>query len=164
MPARDEELLQSERDIRAKLAGHDFDFESMQAIANIYRAAAAVRRHAERDVLAESGLSWGGFTILWVLWVWGPMETGQLAIECDLAKGTLTGMLSTLEKQQLVTRTRVASDRRRMLVDLTDAGTHTIADLFPRFNRFEAAMADGLSVADKRRLAAALRHVTRNAG
>src|SRR5690606_15242350 len=48
----DQDLLEAERDIRAKLGTRDFDFESMQAIANIYRAAAAVRRRAEREVLA----------------------------------------------------------------------------------------------------------------
>lgn len=158
----DQDLLEAERDIRAKLGDRDFDFESMQAIANIYRAAAAVRRRAEREVLADAGLSWGGFTILWVLWVWGEMETGQLAVECDLAKGTLTGMLTTLEKQDLVTRTRVEADRRRMMVALTRRGTTTISKLFTKFNGFEAEMTHGLTSQQKLELASLLRAVTRN--
>ena len=92
-------LLDAERDVQARLGERPLDFASLDAISNIYRAAGSVRRHAEREVLAEYGLSFGGFTILWVLWVWGEMETAQLAEECSLAKGTLTGMLSTLEKQ-----------------------------------------------------------------
>ena len=98
-PPPSERLLDAEVDIQARLGDEPLDFDSMQAISNIYRAAAAVRRRAEREVLAEAGLSWGGFTILWVLWVWGEMEAAQLASECDLAKGTLTGMVTTLEKQ-----------------------------------------------------------------
>jgi DNA-binding MarR family transcriptional regulator len=135
----------------------------MQAISNIYRAAAAVRRRAERTVLAEQNLSWGGFTALWVLWVWGEMETAQLAGECDLAKGTLTGLLGTLERQDLVRRDRVESDRRRVMVSLTDVGLATIEDVFPRFNQFETEMAGGLSGPDKDELARLLRGVINNA-
>lgn len=159
----EEEILDAERDVRKRLGGRPLDFASLDAISNIYRAAAAVRRRAEREVLADHGLSWGGFTILWVLWVWGEMETASLANECGLAKGTLTGMLTTLGKQGLVERNQVASDKRRVTVALTDAGSDTIADLFPRFNRYETAMSDGLSDDEKRELARLLRIVINNA-
>lgn len=132
-------------------------------MSNIYRAAAGVRRRAERDVLAGYKLTWGGFTILWVLWVWGEMETARLAEECDLSKGTLTGMLSTLEKRDLVVRHPVASDRRRVLVQLTAEGQATIAELFPKFNSYEGQMSAGLSGAEKHELARLLRIVINNA-
>jgi DNA-binding MarR family transcriptional regulator len=160
----DRELLDAERDIQAVLGNRPLDFASMRAISNIYRAAAAVRRRAERDLLAGVGLSWGGFTILWVLWVWGAMETARLATECDLAKGTLTGMLTTLEKQGRIERTRLESDRRRVRVELTPRGLVTIEELFPRFNDFEAKMTVGLTDGQKAALAALLRTVTANAG
>jgi len=91
------------------------------------------------------------------------METARLAEECSLSKGTLTGMLTTLEKQQLVERERVAADRRRMLVRLTDRGTAVIDRLFPQFNSFEGDMTAGLSNAEKRELARLLRKVITNA-
>lgn len=155
--------LEAERDVRDRLGGRPLDFESLHAISNIYRAAAAVRRRAEREVLAQYGLSWGGFTILWVLWVWGEMETARLAGECGLAKGTLTGMLTTLGKQGLVERTQVAADKRRVLVALTDEGTATIDEVFPRFNSYETAMASGLSADEKQELARLLSIVITNA-
>ena len=166
MPSDDfhnDRLLDAEVDIQARLGDQPLDFDSMQAISNIYRAAAAVRRRAEREVLAEAGLSWGGFTILWVLWVWGQMEAARLASECDLAKGTLTGMVSTLEKQGRVERTRMQSDRRRVTVALTATGLKTIEQLFPLFNDFEGKMSEGLSIAEKHELARLLRLVTTNA-
>lgn len=156
-------LLDAERDIRARLDDHPLDFDSHQAISNIYRAATAVRRRAERDVLAEHNLSWGGFKILWVLWVWDEMETARLASECDIAKGTLTGMVSTLEKQGLVERARVEADRRRVTVALTAPGLRLIERLFPEFNDYEAKMSTGLSAAEKNELARLLRAVTLNA-
>lgn len=166
----DDTLLSAERNIRALFEarqpgdmGDGIDVPSFHAISNIYRAAAAVRRRAEREVLSSHGLTWGGFTALWVLWVWGPMETARLAAECDLAKGTLTGLLTTLEKRSLVTRERLEVDRRRVIVTLTDRGTDTIAEVFPRFNAFEGAMSAGLSDDEKRALAALLRVVITNA-
>ena len=157
-------LLDAERDVQKRLGDEAFDFRSLDAIANIYRAAAAIRRRAEGDVLAPYGLSFGSFTILWVLWIWDDMETAQLAQECNLAKGTLTGMLNTLEKRGLVERHRMESDMRRMMVCLTAEGTKTIAEVFPKFNAFEGQMSAGLSNPEKEQLAGLLRCVTRNAG
>ncbi len=156
-------LLDAERQVKARLGGKPLDFASLDAISNIYRAAAAVRRRAEADVLADYNVSFGGFTILWVLWVWGEMETAQLAEECALAKGTLTGMLTTLEKQELVKRTKVPADKRRVTVALTESGTDTISELFPKFNAFESSMTAGLDVAEMQTLAELLRTVTTNA-
>lgn len=160
---RPEWLLDTERDVLDRLDGRPLDFASMHAISNIYRAAAAVRRRAEREVLAEYGLTWGGFTILWVLWVWGEMETAKLASECGLAKGTLTGMLTTLGKRDLVERNQVESDKRRVLVALTDAGTDTIDELFPKFNAYETTMTDGLTADERTQLARLLSIVISNA-
>lgn len=158
-----EEILDAEKLVQERLGDYPLDFASLEAISNIYRAAAAVSRRAERTVLAEYRLSWGGFTILWVLWVWGEMETAQLAKECGIAKGTLTGMLTTLENRQLVQRSRATDDKRRMLVELTEDGTEMIAELFPRFNTYEAQMSNGLTAKEKHDLASSLRTVITNA-
>lgn len=155
----EERLLDAERVIQERLGDQPVDFDSLHAVSNIYRAATAVRRRAERELLAPLGLSWGGFTIVWVLWVWGEMETAQLAAECDLAKGTLTGMVSTLEKQRLVERTRMERDRRRVTVALTDEGRVMIEELHPRFHQFEIQMVNDLSVEERRNLSQYLRLV-----
>lgn len=159
---RDNGFLAAEHDVRERLAGLDLDFDSNMAISNIYRAAAAVRGRAERDVLASNHLSWGGLTILWVLWVWGDMATSRLADECGLAKGTLTGMLTTLEKRDLVARHRLAEDKRKVMVRLTELGEQTISELFPTFNGFETEMVAGLSAAELQELARLLRIVILN--
>ncbi len=157
-------MLDAERRISDRLGDRQLDFDSMLAISNIYRAATAVRRGAERGVLADFGLTWGGFTTLWVLWVWGPMQSAELALECDLSKGTLTGVVSTLERRGLVMRERMASDRRRVTVSLTPEGLDTIEKLYPRFNRYEGQRVADLSAAEKRQLAQLLRRVIRSEG
>ena len=160
----DPRLLDAERLIQERLGDRRLDFDSMLAVSNIYRAATAVRRRAEKEVLSEFGLSWGGFTTLWVLWVWGEMQTADLADECDLSKGTLTGVVKTLERRGFVRRARVASDRRRVTVALTDAGLDTIERLFPQFNLYEGEMVRELSTAQKQELAELLRQVIVTAG
>lgn len=159
----DDVVLEAERDIRSKLGDHALDFEAMLAVSNIYRAANAVRNRMEREVLAPAGLSWGGFTILFVLWVWGDRETGQLADDCGLAKGTLSGMLATLEKAGLVGRSRHAGDGRRVVVTLFEKGHDTIESVFPEFNRYEAKFTADLDDEERVELARLLRRVTATA-
>ncbi len=158
-----EELLEAERVIRSRLDGRPFDFEAMLAVSNIYRAANAVRNRMERDVLGPEGLSWGGFTILFVLWVWGDRETNELADDCGLAKGTLSGMLSTLEKARLVERSRHPDDGRRVVVSLLDDGRKSIERVFPEFNKHEAMFTDRLDDAEVHEMARLLRIVTATA-
>jgi DNA-binding MarR family transcriptional regulator len=159
----DEVVLAAERDIRATLGDRPLDFDAMLAVSNIYRAATAVRNRMEREVLGPAGLSWGGFTILFVLWVWGDRKTGQLAAECGLAKGTLSGMLSTLERSRLVERVRQTDDGRQVVVRLLEPGREKMDKLFPIFNQHETKLTSGLDTEGRRELARLLRLVTATA-
>ena len=69
-----QDLVQAERDIRARAGDSELDFAAMAAISNIYRAANAIRNHMEQKVLAEDDLSWAAFTVLFVLWIWGDQQ------------------------------------------------------------------------------------------
>ena len=158
-----ESLLEAEREIQSRLGDHPFDFRALLAVSNIYRAANAVRRSMERDVLSPAGLSWGGFTILFVLWVWGERETGQLAEDCGVAKGTLTGMLSTLERAGFVQRRGHRADGRKVVVRLREQGEDLIEEVFPIFNEHEARLTARLEDGEREELARLLRVVTATA-
>lgn len=158
-----EVVLEAERDIRSTLDGRPLDFEALLAVSNIYRAANAVRNRMEKEVLGPAGLSWGGFTILFVLWVWGDRETGELAADAGLAKGTLSGMLATLEKAGLIVRGRHPDDGRKVVVSLTEVGETRIEEVFPVFNGYEASFTSGLSADETHELARLLRIVTATA-
>lgn len=155
-------MLRAERDIRRRLGHLPLDFAALQAVSSIYRAATAVRNRIEREVLGDVGLTWGGFTILFVLWVWGPMQAHALADECGLAKGTLTGMVGTLEKRVLVERGRL-DDRRRVEVALTEKGRALIEEVFPAFNKVESEAVAVLDDEEIRELSRLLRKVTQSA-
>jgi MarR family transcriptional regulator, organic hydroperoxide resistance regulator len=159
------ELLRVEEDVAGRFrdAGieHDVDLTSTAAVANVFRVASAARIHLERSVLAAAELSFTAFTVLWVLWVWGETEFRDLARETGVTKGTLTGVLSTLEGRDLVARRRHVRDRRLVLVSCTPMGEELMIELFPRFNDGESRLVSGLTPADTRRLAQLLRQVLR---
>jgi MarR family transcriptional regulator, organic hydroperoxide resistance regulator len=166
LPPRLDDLIDAERDIVARLASLDVevDFGALSLVSNLYRAASAIRRHMEQQVLAPERLSWTAFVTLWVLWIWGEMETRHLAAEANVTKGTLTGVLDTLERRGLVQRRRHDDDRRLVSAALTDEGVAVIARVYPRFNGEESRIAGWLSVDQRREVAGGLRLVVRELG
>jgi MarR family transcriptional regulator, organic hydroperoxide resistance regulator len=68
---------------------------------------------------------------------------GQIAEIAQLSPGGVTGMLDDLERDGIVTRVRSASDRRRVLVTLTDDGRVLLGKKRRQWRkRWETAMAD----------------------
>jgi MarR family transcriptional regulator, organic hydroperoxide resistance regulator len=165
-PPRLDDLIDAERDIVDRLASLDVDvdFEALSLVSNVYRAASAIRRHMEQQVLAPERLSWTAFVTLWVLWIWGEMETRHLAAEANITKGTLTGVLDTLEKRELVQRRRHEDDRRLVSASLTAEGEAVIARVYPRFNGEESRIAGWLSGEQRQEVASGLRRVVRELG
>jgi MarR family transcriptional regulator, organic hydroperoxide resistance regulator len=158
--ARD--LVQAERDIRERIGDQHLDFAAMAAVSNIYRAANVVRNHMERKVLADEDLSWAAFTVLFVLWIWGEQQTRHLAVEAGVTKGTLTGVLKTLEKRGLTKRQAHDEDGRLVLVSLEPKGEAVIERLFPAFNASETQVSSALSDREKSQLAGLLRKIVRS--
>jgi len=158
-----QDLVQAERDIRARVGDAELDFAAMAAVSNIYRAANAIRNHMEQQVLAEEDLSWAAFTVLFVLWIWGDQQTRHLAEEAGVTKGTLTGVLKTLEKRGLARRRAHGGDGRLVLVSLEPKGLAVIERLFPAFNEGEARVSSGLTEDEKNQLASLLRKIIRSA-
>ena len=152
-------MTRAERDIRDRLRDHELDFTAMSAVSNIYRSGSAVRNFMERTLLTDYDLSWVAFTVLWVLWIWGEQETGHVAEEAGVTKGTLTGVMKTLHTRQLIRRSPHQGDGRRVLIALTKAGERLIERLFPEFNRRETLVVSGLSAAEQHELARLLRLV-----
>jgi MarR family transcriptional regulator, organic hydroperoxide resistance regulator len=160
--SRRADLVQAEVDVQRRIGDLVVDYRSMAAVANVFRVASAARAHLERTVLARVDLSFSAFTVLWVLWVWGEQESRHVAAEAGITKGTLTGVVSTLQKRGLVRRRSHPTDGRLVLLAATEAGEALMTDLFPRFNREETRITADLSVADKEALAASLRTILRS--
>ncbi|MBP2327681.1 DNA-binding MarR family transcriptional regulator [Kibdelosporangium banguiense] len=152
-------VTETEKLVQAKLGATPIRHEQMAAVANIHRAAAAVRQHFENSVLRNSELTWTAFVVLWVVWIWDEMETRHVADEAGISKGTLTGVVGTLESRGLIKRSSHPSDGRLVLLSLTEAGEELMVRLFPEFNAEEAFVTEGLSVDECLRLADSLRKI-----
>jgi len=152
-------LSATEAAVSARLASMTLDMPAMAAVSNVYRAAGVIRNHFEHTVLAPYNLTWTGWVVLWVVWIWQEIETRHVAAEAGISKGTLTGVAGTLEKRGLLERRAHPDDARRVLLSLTPAGLQLMAELFPLFNKQEALVVESLSADEVQVLAAALRKI-----
>ena len=137
-------LAETENAVESRLAGLSLDYEAIAVASNLFRAANAVRNHLERTVLQPHDLTWTAFVVLWVTWIWEPIETRQIADEGGFSKATLSGVLTTLEGRELVTRERSATDGRLVLVRLTPSGRRLMKRLFPEFNAQEQVVVSAI--------------------
>jgi DNA-binding MarR family transcriptional regulator len=160
----DDRLLPAERRVLERLGHMPLDFRAMWAVSNLFRASAAIRRHMEAKILADDRLSWTSFVAMWVLWVWGEMESRDLASAVGISRPTSTGIVTTLEGRGYVRRRKNAADGRMVRVSLTERGRRKIEDLFPRFNAEEAAITSHLSPEQQDAMAMMLRSMLRVAG
>ena len=156
-------LEATEQAVADRLQGLEVDMTAMAAVSNIYRAANAVRNHVERTVLAPHELTWTGWVVLWVIWIWGEIESRHVAAEAGISKGTLTGVISTLMGRGLVERRVHPDDARRVLLSLSAKGEDLMAEVFPEFNAVEAHVTDTLSDKDMLAMARSLRAVVKQA-
>jgi len=154
-------LAETERAASERLQGLSLDMPAMAAVQNLYRAAGAIRNHLERSVLAPHGLTWTGWVVLWVVWIWEDIEARHVAAEAGISKGTLTGVLRTLEGRRLLSRRTHPDDARRVLVKLTARGEQLMGELFPEFNAQETVVTSPLEPHERVQLAELLRVVVR---
>jgi MarR family transcriptional regulator, organic hydroperoxide resistance regulator len=152
-------LAETERAISGRLGGLQLDFAAMAAIQNLHRTASAIRNRFEQTVLQEAGLSWTGFVVLWVTWIWDSLETRDAAEEAGISKGTLTGVVKTLESKGLVARSSLPADGRLVLLQITPAGERLMLGLFPRVNATEVETVSPLEADEVDNLAAVLRRI-----
>ena len=154
-------LEATEQAIAERLEDMAINMSAMAAVSNIYRAANSVRNHVERTVLAPHDLTWTGWVVLWVIWIWGEIETRHVAAEAGISKGTLTGVQNTLISRGLVRRKVHPDDGRRVLLSLTPKGQRLMTVLFPQFNAEESYVTCDLDDSAMLAMARSLRAVVK---
>ncbi|TDO32682.1 MarR family winged helix-turn-helix transcriptional regulator [Paractinoplanes brasiliensis] len=138
-------LAETERAMRQYVESLGLDFAAAMAVSSIYRAANAVRAYASNEVLRPYDLTWTGFVVMWVVWIFDGMETRHAAEAAAISKATLTGVVKTLEGKGLIRKQGREDDRRLVEIHLTDDGKRLMEELYPRFNELEAKVVAGLS-------------------
>ena len=87
----------------------------------LLQAREAVMAHT-RPALREHALSDQQWRVLRVLGEHGTVETGRVAREAFILGPSLTGVLSRMERDGLISRERDADDQRRTVVKATGKG------------------------------------------
>ena len=155
-------LAETERVTGARLAHLDIDFGAANGVLSIHRAANAARGHLTATVLRPAGLTWTGFLVLWIVWIWDSMETRHIAESVGISKATLTGVTNTLVDRGWVRRVPSTQDRRLVSLELTDEGSALLDELFPKFNAVEAQIVRAFEGAELDELTTSLRKVVQS--
>jgi DNA-binding MarR family transcriptional regulator len=107
--------------------------------------------------LARHDLSATGREVLAVLdGAGGPLPAGEVAARVLVTTASMTAVLDTLERRGLLRRVPDRADRRRVLVEITDAGQAVVDAFLPEMAALQAAIWEPLAEADRDRLAALL--------
>lgn len=92
-----------------------------------------------RDMLGQSGVNEQKWRVLRVLQEQGPLELSQVATEACLMLSSLTRMIGPMQAENLVSRHTPPEDRRKTILQISDAGTALIhrhaqesADIFAK--------------------------------
>jgi len=154
-----ETLAETEELVSARVGHLSLDFPAAHAVSSLYRAANSARSYLTNTVLRPHDLTWTGFVVLWIVWVWDGRETREVAESAAISKATLTGVVKTLEARGWIERRGREDDRRLVEISLTPAGKALMEDLYPRFNAIEARVVSGLSATRKREMTKSLRAI-----
>lgn len=94
----------------------------------LLQARESVMAHT-RPQLREHALSDQQWRVLRVLGEHGIVDTGKVAREAFILGPSLTGVLSRMERDGLIRRTRDLTDQRRTVVEATEKGKQLVSTL-----------------------------------
>ncbi len=131
-----------------------FQVEPYEITARISRLALHIGRHEEK-VFSRFGLNRGDMGVLSALRIAGSdrLSPTHLFKGLMLSSAGITSRLDRLEQRGLVRRTRHPSDRRGVLVELTDEGRTLLDQAVRASAQAEGELVGGLAAGELRTLA-----------
>jgi homoprotocatechuate degradation regulator HpaR len=84
-----------------------------------------------RPIISHFGLTEQQWRILRTLSEMEQLEPREICEHCHILSPSMTGVLSRMEEMNLVTRTRMPEDQRRVLVRLTPKSEQLVSELGP---------------------------------
>lgn len=100
--------------------------------------------HFFRPVLADNDLTEQQWRILRVIDTKGSIDFSTLSKETCILSSSLTGIISRLEKQGLVTKQKSAHDGRQFYIHMTDKATALVEQLRPQIEDQYVALKQAL--------------------
>lgn len=122
--------------------GWETDSLERSIIRSLRRIIRAVGLYS-RELLRRRNLTTSQLATLRQLGRAGSLSAGELARGISVSQATITGIVDRLELRGLVTRTRSDEDRRRVVIELTEAGRVVVASSPPPLHeRFMVRLAE----------------------
>jgi DNA-binding MarR family transcriptional regulator len=137
----------------------DLDLGPMEVLSRVSRLSHHLDR-ARRTAFNDHDIEPWEFDVLAALRRAGSpyqLSPGRLIKETHVTSGTMTNRVDRLEERGLVKRLPDPSDRRGVLVQLTEAGRTTVDGALDGLLRREADLLAALGGSDRRQLAGLLR-------
>jgi DNA-binding MarR family transcriptional regulator len=134
----------------------DLDPSACEVFLHLLRAGDEACRVVESH-LAEHGISHGRFMVLMLLLDKSsncpqPHTPAELADLSHVTRATMTGLVDTLERDGLVTREPDPTDRRMMVVNLTEKGRLLLQKILPHHFKRMASLMDAISETERKTL------------
>lgn len=109
----------------------DADVSATELAINVVYTAELLGRRLEQ-VLRPCGLTRGSHNVLQILGgATEPLTPGEVTARLTVTTATVTGLLDTLEARHLARRRPHPTDRRSVLVEITDEGRRLLDELVP---------------------------------
>jgi DNA-binding MarR family transcriptional regulator len=145
----------------------DLDPSATEAFLHLLRSGDEAFRIVESH-LASHNTSQGRFSLLMCLWRTCRANPGceptlnpaELADRTGVTRATITGLVDTLERDGLVTRTPDLSDRRMMSVRLTAKGERLLREILPTHFQRMARLMEPLDEDERRTMVRLLNKIT----
>lgn len=118
---------------------------------------------ADKDQIRSYGLGPSEFAAMELLFHKGPQPIQQIAAKVLLTSGSMTYVVSQLEKKGLVTRSACEKDRRVFYAALTEDGAGLIRKVFPAHETFLRDLLDTLTGEETENLTRYLRQLGKTA-
>jgi DNA-binding MarR family transcriptional regulator len=117
---------------------------------NLKRAATILLQREESDFLGVLNRSTAAVRALTMIWMFEPVEARDIARLSGYSRQAVSGVLTTLERDGLITRERgSSSDRRLAPVSITTGGRTFVEDVLPRQNVTEGRFFGALSESEQ---------------
>jgi DNA-binding MarR family transcriptional regulator len=122
------------------------DEESMRLVLLLHRVTNSIIYDLVSAVHRPSGWSWGGFRLLFALWVLGPVDSKTVAAASGMSRPAVTALVRTLERDGMVQKLGDPHDGRSVVIALTGDGQDRLSEAFRRHTvreqRWSAALDD----------------------
>ena len=137
----------------------DADLEAMEFGLTLVRAGNRLQQDLENHVHRPAGMTWASFRVLFVIRSAGTTSPRQVARLSSISSASASSVLNTLERYDMILRTRNENDGRGITLSLTPKGEQAVTELFIRNNERAAEWATLFTPEEKKQLASLLHRV-----